>query len=163
MKIRRASLFWFLGIHALAVAAILLFPYYRLGAGIVFSFFPSCLLHDVFHIYCPLCGGTRAVDAILHFHFPEALRFNPLVVTFLLLAAIWYGIAWVRLFLGKRLLAPGLSGGLAEILYIPGSGVPNAENHPGTSHQLRLKMILLSLFFVCPFTVQLLALVLFPS
>ncbi len=106
MKIRRASLLWFLGIHALAVAAILLFPYYRLGAGIVFSFFPSCLLHDVFHIYCPLCGGTRAVDAILHFHFPEALRFNPLVVVFLLLAAIWYGIAWVRLFRGKTLLAP---------------------------------------------------------
>lgn len=106
MKIRRASLLWFLGIHALAVAAILLFPYYRFGAGIVFSFFPSCLLHDVFHIYCPLCGGTRAVDAILHFRFPEALRFNPLVVVFLLLAAIWYGIAWVRLFRGKRLLAP---------------------------------------------------------
>lgn len=106
MKIRRASLFWFLGFHALAVAAVLLFPYYRLGAGVVFSFLPSCLLHDVFHIYCPLCGGTRAVDAILHFHFPEAMRFNPLVVTFLLLAAVWYGIAWVRLFRGKSLLAP---------------------------------------------------------
>ena len=100
---RKRSVFWFIGFHIAAIAAVLLFPFYRVGASVVFAVIPSCILHDWFHIYCPLCGGTRAVEELLHFHWLESLRFHPFVMVFALLIGVWYGIAWVRLVRGKSL------------------------------------------------------------
>ncbi len=38
-----------------------------------------CLIFKLFGIYCPGCGGTRAVEALLHGHLLKALWFHPLV------------------------------------------------------------------------------------
>jgi hypothetical protein len=35
-----------------------------------------CLSHDLFGIYCPFCGGTRALSALLRFDLPSALAYN---------------------------------------------------------------------------------------
>ena len=101
---RRRSVVWFLGFHIAMTAVVLLFPYYRVGATAVFSIIPSCVLHDWFHLYCPLCGGTRAVEALLHFHVTESIRCHPFVIVFAGLFAVWYVLAWVRLFRGKSLI-----------------------------------------------------------
>ncbi len=93
-------------LHLILAAGIILFPYYRIGAIAVFSFFPHCVLHDVFHIYCPLCGGTRALDETIHFRLGEAFRFHPLIPLFAGIALVYYVFAWIRLFRGKTLLAP---------------------------------------------------------
>lgn len=53
---------------------------------------PRCTLYQYTGLYCPGCGGTRAVDALLHGHFLAALRFNP--VTTLALPLI--GLMWAR-------------------------------------------------------------------
>ena len=103
MKIRRASVLWFAGLHLLAAILVLLFPYYRVGANAIFSFFPSCVLHDLLHVYCPLCGGTRAVAALLRLDLAEAMKDNFLVVALAALAFVWYVAAWVRLVRGKSL------------------------------------------------------------
>lgn len=39
-----------------------------------------CILHDVLHIYCPGCGGTRAVMELLRGHILKSLWYNPAVV-----------------------------------------------------------------------------------
>lgn len=39
-----------------------------------------CVLLSLFGIYCPGCGGTRAVDALLHGHLLLSLWYHPLVV-----------------------------------------------------------------------------------
>lgn len=66
----------------------------------------GCLLHDLFGLYCPLCGGTRAVGALFRFRFADAFRYHPLVVLlaagFLLLDVI----AVIRIFRGKERLYP---------------------------------------------------------
>lgn len=41
---------------------------------------PPCALYGMFGIYCPGCGGTRAVDAMLHGHFLRSLWYHPLVL-----------------------------------------------------------------------------------
>ena len=49
-----------------------------------------------FFIYCPLCGGTRALAALIRFDFAAAWNYNAFVV---ILAVIALGIdiwAWVR-------------------------------------------------------------------
>lgn len=42
---------------------------------------PTCVLHDLFRLYCPFCGGTRAVSSLLTGNIIGALRANAAVVT----------------------------------------------------------------------------------
>lgn len=39
-----------------------------------------CVMHDVLHLYCPGCGGTRATFAFLQGHLLESLYYNPAVL-----------------------------------------------------------------------------------
>lgn len=43
-----------------------------------------CVIHQVFHVYCPGCGSGRALQALLHFRLVEAFRYNALVVPMLM-------------------------------------------------------------------------------
>jgi hypothetical protein len=45
----------------------------------VLHYYPPCLFQSVTGLLCPGCGGMRGTHQILHLHFPEAFRFNPLV------------------------------------------------------------------------------------
>ncbi len=56
--------------------------------------FPKCVLYQSTGLYCPGCGGTRAVDALLHGHVGRALASNP--ITTLALPLILAGfIRWI--------------------------------------------------------------------
>ena len=48
-----------------------------------------CFLKESLHIYCPGCGGTRAVFALLHLHFLQSLIYNPLPIFFLLYGLVF--------------------------------------------------------------------------
>lgn len=51
-----------------------------------------CLFSKVLGVRCPGCGMTRAVSCAFHGRFRDAVRYNPLVVLVLPLAAI----EWLR-------------------------------------------------------------------
>jgi hypothetical protein len=59
-------------------------------------FYPRCPVYETFHIYCPGCGGTRAVSALLHGRLMDALHSNPLVVLLLPLVLAFVAVAWFR-------------------------------------------------------------------
>lgn len=40
----------------------------------------ECIFWQRFGVYCPGCGGTRAVQAFLHGHFLQSLWYHPLVM-----------------------------------------------------------------------------------
>lgn len=58
------------------------------GAGVAFYFgvilkrfeMPSCVFSSWLRIYCPGCGGTRAVEALLHGRILESAWYHPLVL-----------------------------------------------------------------------------------
>ena len=47
------------------------------------GFFPACPIHLWFGIECPGCGATRALAALLHGRWMEAVRLNALFVLLL--------------------------------------------------------------------------------
>ncbi|MCI5622398.1 MULTISPECIES: DUF2752 domain-containing protein [Anaerostipes] len=69
-----------------------------------------CFFKEVTHLYCPACGGTRAVIALMHLDVKRALFCNPTVVygaVIVLWCIIW--IAARQLFQIKiKILKPGL-------------------------------------------------------
>lgn len=74
---------------ALAAAALLFkFPPERYG------FYPACPVYRYLHLYCPGCGGTRALAAILHGRVSEAMHYNPLFVMLLPLLLMFGGTVY---------------------------------------------------------------------
>ena len=91
----------FLALHGAGILMALLFPLYMKAASWISSVFGGCLMHRFF-IYCPLCGGTRAVAALLRFDFAAAWNYNAFVVVLCVVALgldVW---AWVRYFQKKE-------------------------------------------------------------
>ena len=85
----------FLMLHAAALIGALILPLYMKVASWLSSLFGGCIMHRFF-IYCPMCGGTRAVAALVRFDFLAAWNYNAFVVllAFAVLALdVW---AWVR-------------------------------------------------------------------
>lgn len=96
----------FLLIHGGLLGVALLFPLYQRLMGWVSPMLAGCFFHDRLFLYCPFCGGTRAVGALLRLQLVQAWNFNPVVTigvfTFLLLDLL----AFIRLLRGKSRLYP---------------------------------------------------------
>lgn len=77
------------------------------------DFYPRCPLLVFTGIYCPGCGGLRAMHALLHGDVAAAFGFNPLLMlTLPFLAYALLSLA-TDASLGRRLPAP----------YLPGRGI----------------------------------------
>lgn len=50
--------------------------------------FPPCLFKTITGFYCPGCGSLRAVHQLMHGHFIEAFRLNPLMVLFAVIMVV---------------------------------------------------------------------------
>ena len=72
----------------LPVAAIILYLIKDSILALV-PFLPSCYFNSLFHLYCPSCGNTRSVTALLQGDLLKSLRFNivPILMFLLLLLA----------------------------------------------------------------------------
>lgn len=100
----RRALKGFLWLHAGVAVALALFPLYRWATGLLSKYVPGCALHDFLHLYCPMCGGTRALSAMLRFDLLAALQHNAFAVLLAGTVLVFYVIAWIRLLRGERRL-----------------------------------------------------------
>ena len=66
----------------------------------------SCLLYTLFHVYCPGCGGTRAVFALLRGDVLLSLYYHPVVVYTVVMYA-WYLISNTVQWLSKEKIRIG--------------------------------------------------------
>ena len=52
----------------------------------------GCFIRNHFHIYCPGCGGTRAVEALFKLQLMKSLYYNPAVILMLLTVVFLQGV-----------------------------------------------------------------------
>jgi Protein of unknown function (DUF2752) len=71
-----------------AVAGLICFALLRFPPA-RYTFYPQCPIYEVLHLQCPGCGGTRAIAAVLHGQFSEAMHLNALVTLLLPIAAVY--------------------------------------------------------------------------
>lgn len=50
----------------------------------------GCRFKDVYHMYCPGCGGTRALMALLHLNIVKSLYYNPIVLILIIAESIFW-------------------------------------------------------------------------
>lgn len=60
------------------------------------SFYPRCPIFTWLHLYCPGCGGTRALAALLHGRLLEAMHWNAMVVLLIPFATFYFAITYWR-------------------------------------------------------------------
>lgn len=61
----------------------------KFNLEISFSPYP-CLSNKFLHIYCPGCGGTRALRLLLEFSFLKSFMYNPIVLYIFILFIYYY-------------------------------------------------------------------------
>ncbi len=54
------------------------------------SYFPACSFYNAYDIYCPSCGNTRSVTALLQGDIPSSLRYNIIPVLLALMGILGY-------------------------------------------------------------------------
>lgn len=60
-----------------------------------YGFYPQCPVFRYLRVYCPGCGATRALAALLHGRIAEALHYNALVVMLVpILLSYFAGAFW---------------------------------------------------------------------
>ena len=82
--------------HGVILAGVLLFPVYRYAVDSLPPLLTGCVIHDRLFLYCPVCGGTRAVEALLRLDLLDALRLNTFVTLAILTAVVLDVMAWIR-------------------------------------------------------------------
>jgi hypothetical protein len=84
--------------------------------------YPPCPLYFLTGVYCPGCGGLRAVHDLAHADVIGALGMNPLFVACVPLLVLWWGRWTVRSWQGRPMRAgparPAYAWGFAGVVMI---------------------------------------------
>ena len=91
----------FLISHLLLPLSLPLIALYRYLVTLLPQHMTGCPLHDYLFLYCPVCGGTRAVEAMLRLDFLGAFYANAYVTLSVPVVFSLDVIAWVRYFRKK--------------------------------------------------------------
>lgn len=101
--LRKAGrMFILIGVPAV-ILSLLLLVYFH-DPSLESRYYLPCFFHRLTGLYCPGCGDTRALYAMLHLDFPGMLSNNALF-PFLAVLMVWFaGGEYLRLLIGKRIL-----------------------------------------------------------
>ena len=92
----------FLGLNLVFLTGALVYPLYCYWVFHFSTPFSHCFLKEWFGVYCPLCGGTRALYELLHFRLLSALRYNAYVVLFAVLVILWDIVTFIGFLRGRK-------------------------------------------------------------
>ena len=85
----------------LLLLAALFYPQLLALEHVAADYLFFCQFYNLTGLYCPGCGGTRSLTALLHGHFLLALHENPLVPALLVIILLFY-IERIGILFGKK-------------------------------------------------------------
>ncbi len=85
------------------VGGLALWGLYRLLRPVTPPLFRVCLWNAFFHVYCPGCGGTRALGLFFQGHFLASLWYHPLVGYCIVIYLLFMGSQGLSLLTGGRM------------------------------------------------------------
>ena len=101
-------------VSALGASAALLFNFPPETNG----FYPQCPFHALTGLLCPGCGATRALAALTHGHFVDAVHLNGLIILLLPLLALYGAIEYERAVTGTGAPWPRISNKMVFALLV---------------------------------------------
>lgn len=66
------------------------------------TFYPQCPIFRLTHLYCPGCGATRAIAALLHGRLAEAFHYNALLTVLLPFLIAYFALAYWKAMTRER-------------------------------------------------------------
>lgn len=66
------------------------------------TFYPRCPVFRLTHLYCPGCGATRALAALVHGGLVEAFHYNALLTVLLPFLLAYFALAYWKATTQKR-------------------------------------------------------------
>lgn len=67
---------------------------------------PMCPVYKYLGLYCPACGGTRAVISFFHFHIIDSILYNPIVLYTIITSTLYLIIETINFILKKSISLP---------------------------------------------------------
>lgn len=92
----------------LAAIAIVIAALFALFPEVFTRFRFPCMFHEITGLYCPGCGGTRAVKAFFVGHIVKSFLYNPVV---------FYSVVMYTWFMGSQLLERMTGGKVKGLKY----------------------------------------------
>lgn len=71
-----------------------------------FILIPSCPIYTHLGIYCPACGGTRAVISLFHFDLISSIKFNPIVIYTIFFTTLYLITESINIIFNKKINIP---------------------------------------------------------
>lgn len=122
-KIASSDAWFYIGTLCLLIGLLYFIAYKIFDFKIAFSAAP-CMFTVVTHLYCPGCGGTRAIKSLLDFDFIKSFLYNPLVIVSGFVCAYFYiGAIITRIKRNGKVYAPFNEWFLWIILIVLGANV----------------------------------------
>lgn len=90
-KENRNEIYYYLSFGITGVFLLIASVFYKLFIS-HYIIIPECMIYRVTDIYCPACGGSRAVIALLEGRIIDSLHYHPLVLYSVCLWCIYIGI-----------------------------------------------------------------------
>lgn len=63
---------------------------------------PECPIYTHLGVYCPACGGTRAIIALLHLDLLSSIMFNPIVIYTLFFSTLYIITELINIIFHKK-------------------------------------------------------------
>ena len=102
MTIRKRRLIYFTLINiTLLLTALSLVTLAKAVRGTPFSLVTDCPSHIIFGLYCPLCGGTRAISSLIRGDLILSLIYNPAVLPALIAFVVYDVFALIAILKNK--------------------------------------------------------------
>lgn len=67
---------------------------------------PMCPVYKYLGLYCPACGGTRAVISLFNFHIIDSILYNPIVLYTLITSTFYLIIETINIKFKKSISLP---------------------------------------------------------